>query len=163
VLGTSLQLLGLRSNAEKPLDGGNSGGASSPWAAATGGAWTQSPPQRKSKQIGGSGTVSSPLPFPAGGEEHCHLQQEKNAQTIVDSKFYFCPDALSGLVCCCFLLQTADLEAEEGDDVCGGGDRGRRRTHLGLWAPKWILQTHSQVGRVRVVLQTYPRVFQILL
>jgi len=31
--------------------------------------------------------ASSPLPFLAGGEDHCHLQQEKNTQTAVDFKF----------------------------------------------------------------------------
>jgi len=28
-------------------------------------------------------TASSPLPFPAGGEEICHLQQKENAQTAM--------------------------------------------------------------------------------
>jgi hypothetical protein len=62
---------------------------SSPRAAAAGGAWVHAPPQRKSKRIGGSGTVSSPIPFPVGGEDHRHLQQEKNTQTTVDFKFFF--------------------------------------------------------------------------
>ena len=130
-----MQLIGLRSSAEKPLDGGNSGGTSSPRVAAAGGAWVHAPPQRKSKRIGGSGTVSSPIPFLASGEDHCHLQQEKNTQITIDFKFSFCPDPFSGLVCCFHLLQAADLAAEEGDDVCRGGAGGRRRTDLGLWAP----------------------------
>jgi hypothetical protein len=135
ILGTSVQLLGLRSSAEKPLDGGSSGSVSSPRAAAAGGAWVHAPPQRKSKRIGGSGTVSSPIPFPVGGEDHRHLQQEKNTQTTIDFKFFFYPDPFLGLVCCFLFLQATDLTAEEGDNVCGGGAGGRRRINLGLWAP----------------------------
>ena len=52
----------------------NSGGASShapPSLAARG-------PTRHRKQLetAGSGSPSSPLPFPAGGDHHCHLQKE---------------------------------------------------------------------------------------
>jgi hypothetical protein len=135
MLGTLVQLLGLRSSVEKPLDGGNSGGASSPNVVAAGGAWVHAPPQRKSKRIRGSGTISSPIPFPSSCEDHHHLQQEKNAQTTIDFKFSFCPDSFLGMVCCFLLLQVADLAAKEGDGVCGGGAGGRLRTYLGLWVP----------------------------
>jgi len=60
---------------------GNSGGASSPRATVTGGAWVHAPPQEK-KATGGSGSTSSPLLFLAGGEDHRHLQntQKRNKQ-----------------------------------------------------------------------------------
>jgi hypothetical protein len=31
--------------------------------------------------------LASSLPFLVGGEDHCHLQQEKNTQIAVDFKF----------------------------------------------------------------------------
>jgi hypothetical protein len=31
---------------------------------------------RKQLETTGSGSASSPLPFPAGGDHHCHLQKE---------------------------------------------------------------------------------------
>jgi hypothetical protein len=31
---------------------------------------------RKQLETAGSGSASSPLPFPAGGDHHCHLQKE---------------------------------------------------------------------------------------
>jgi hypothetical protein len=79
--------------------------------------------------------VSSLFPFPAGGEDHRHFcnKRKMHKQQLILS-FLFYPDLLSGLVCCSFLLlQAADLAAEEGDDVCGGGAGGRRLTNLGLW------------------------------
>jgi len=54
------------------LGHGNSGSASLPRAAATGGVWVHAPPQ-KIPGTGGSCSTSSPLPFPAGGDGHRHL------------------------------------------------------------------------------------------
>jgi hypothetical protein len=42
----------------------------------------------KSKQRGGAEMPSSHLHFPTCGEDHRHLQQEKNAQTV-DFNFIF--------------------------------------------------------------------------
>jgi len=50
----------------------NSGDASPP-SAATG----------KTREHGGSGLTSSPLPFPAGGEGHRHRQQAKHKQLFL--------------------------------------------------------------------------------
>jgi len=52
-----------------------------PLAATSGGAWAHYPPREKPGNRGWSVLASSPLPFPAGGEEHCHLQQEKNTSS----------------------------------------------------------------------------------
>ena len=49
----------------------DSGNASSPRAAVAGGAW-------KIAEAGGSGSASSPLPFPTSGDTHRHLQKKKN-------------------------------------------------------------------------------------
>jgi len=54
----------------------NSGGASPPRAAA-----------KIKRETGGAVTASSPLPFHAGGEEICHLQQKENAQTAMGFVF----------------------------------------------------------------------------
>jgi len=37
---------------------------------------------RKKLETAGSGSASSPLPFPAGGENHRHLQKKKNASKV---------------------------------------------------------------------------------
>jgi hypothetical protein len=51
----------------------------------SGGASSHAPPplaareptrHRKQLETAGSGSASSPLPFPAGGDHHCHLQKE---------------------------------------------------------------------------------------
>ena len=52
-----------------------------PRAAATGGSCTHAPPQEKSQALGGSGRLSSPLPFWTGGEKQGHLQSQENATT----------------------------------------------------------------------------------
>jgi hypothetical protein len=45
--------------------------------------------RRRENQPGNRGavTASSPLPFPAGGEEIGHLQQKENAQTAMGFVF----------------------------------------------------------------------------
>ena len=60
----------------KPLGCLNNGGASAPRAAATGGVWFTRCPKKLRGQ-GGSGFAFSSLPFPAGYEDHCYLQQKK--------------------------------------------------------------------------------------
>ena len=56
-----------------------------PRATVTGGASSHAPPSlaarlpkrhRKQLETAGSGSPCSPLPFPAGGDHHCHLQKE---------------------------------------------------------------------------------------
>jgi len=46
-------------------------------------------PRAAAKTTGKQGavTASSPLPFPASGEEICHLQQRENAQTAMGFAF----------------------------------------------------------------------------
>jgi len=62
----------------KPKDSRNSGGASShaPQSLAARGFTRR---RTKTWKPGGSGSVSSPLPFPAGGEDPRHLQTQENA------------------------------------------------------------------------------------
>jgi len=43
--------------------------------------------RENNRETGGVVTASSPLPFPSGGEEICHLQQKENAQTAMGSVF----------------------------------------------------------------------------
>jgi hypothetical protein len=55
-------------------------------------------------KIDGSGTSSSSLSSYAVDEGHRHLQQGKNAQTVVDFNFSFCAGPFSGLLLCSGLL-----------------------------------------------------------
>jgi len=72
----------------KPKDSRNSGGASSPRATATGGAWVHAPPPKiQTNREGGSATTSSPLPFLAGGGQRRYLQNTKKRK---QQGFRFC-------------------------------------------------------------------------
>jgi hypothetical protein len=55
----------------------NSGGGFAPLAIATGSVWVHVSPREKPGNKGGSGLTSFPLPFPAGGEGHRHLQNKE--------------------------------------------------------------------------------------
>jgi len=65
---------------------GNSGGASSPRASVTGGAWVHAPLSEKPSNKGGLDRLL-PLFF-AGGEDHRHLQPKENAQAVGFSYFF---------------------------------------------------------------------------
>jgi hypothetical protein len=64
------------------MDTRNSGGASSPRATTTGGAWVHAPPQAKNRRQSGLGSASLLLPLLADGEDHRHLQPKENAQAV---------------------------------------------------------------------------------
>jgi len=102
----------------------------------------------KTWKPGGSGSVSSPLPFPAGGEGLHHLQKSKTPKPVDFNlcldRFRFCSlflflDLFSSVFFLLrgvrsFLLQpVAGLAVGRRRRCAGAG--GRRRTDLGLWAP----------------------------
>jgi hypothetical protein len=60
-------------------------------------------PTRRRKQLetAGSGSASSPLPFPAGGDNHCHLQKEGKRKQSFGSSSPF-RSALFWLLRVCF-------------------------------------------------------------